>query len=400
MAVRVDLPLAEEYVPRRVSSLDSVGSRTWDELSAHLQATGAEVLPIRGGPSRPLPSHVRDAVVQAMDHKPRTSARGMPELRVTIAELLSRECATSVNPDTDVLVTNGAMHALSVVFRALLEPGDRVLIPAPSFFFEGMIRLAGAEPVYVPCYQEEDWRWDVSRIAEAVDSRTKMFIACNPSNPTGYLPTQQDMGAIVELSQVHKFIVLSDESYDRLVYDKASFTPMGGLGAPWENLITVRSMSKSYAMPSWRIGYIAASAPVVEACLKVFEWDCLHVNYVAQAASVAALRGPQGWLDGIVSEFESNRMLAYTAVQQAEALSCVFPQAGPFLFLNVSGLGQNCERLAEDLLREAGVPTVPGRYFQQPGYLRLPFGGDSRVVQAMAEALRSWAGSKSRRGSI
>jgi aminotransferase len=329
-----------------------------------------------------------------MEERNTRPSRGILELRTAIAELLSRECGASIDRETNVLVTNGAMHALDVVFRALLGPGDRVIIPSPTFFYGGMIRLTGAEPVYIPCYEEDGWRWDLSRISQAIDSNTKLFIACNPSNPTGYLPTRQDIDAILELAQKHNFVILSDESYERLVYDGASHYSIGPFLRSWQNTVLIRSMSKSYAMSTWRIGYIVGSDAMIDACLKVFEWECLYCNYIAQKAAAAAIQGPQDWLLDIVPEYQRNRDIAYGYVQQTELLSCICPKASPFLFINVSCLGSDCRSLAEDLLLEAGIPTVAGWYFQAPGYVRVPFGGDIDTIHFMGESLLRWADNK------
>jgi aspartate/methionine/tyrosine aminotransferase len=180
-----------------------------------------------------------------------------------------------------------------------------------------------------------------------------------------------------------------------MIYEGLYFSSFGSF-LPLENIVLVRSMSKSYAMPNWRIGFVVASEGMLNACLKIFEWDCLHCNYVGQKVAAAAIRGPQDWLDGVAREYELQRDMVYSAIQRTEFLSSVSPKAGPFHFVNTSRLNPNSGEVAEALLNEAGIPTVPGEFFQAPGYLRLPFGGDVKVIQQMSEALVRWDAEKAK----
>ena len=379
------------YLSRLVADLESVGSRDLEKRIASLQRTGMKILPLKGGATRPLPEHIRKAVLQALDEGDVRPSRGLSELREAITDLLQQEIGVSIDPERHVMITNGAMQALNITFRALLNPGDRVVIPSPAFFFGGMIRLAGGEPVYVPCSENEEWRWDLARISQAIDARTKLVLACNPTNPTGYLPTPEDLQRLLDLAKKHNFLVVADESYKRFVYDGAAFSSAGALLATHENVILISSMSKDYAIPNWRVGYIVASASLISTFVKLLEWECLHCGYVGQKVAAAAIQGPQDWLVDLPSAYQRNRDIAYEAVQQTQILSCVKPKAGPFLFVNVFGCERDCGKVAEELLVDAGIATVPGSYFQAPGYLRVPFGGTTDTLHALANSLRQWA---------
>ena len=334
------------------------------------------VLPLRGTAARPLPDHVRGAAVEALGEHERTPpTRGLVGLREAIARLHGRD------PETEVLVTSGAQHGLSVAFRALLDPGDEVIVPSPAYFFGGAIEAAGGRAVYVPSREEDGWLWDLDAIAAAVGPRTRAVVACNPGNPTGHLPATEEVAGLVAIAGRHGLAIVADEAYERYVYDGAR---IASLAERRPDAVLVRSIGKSYALPTWRLGYVVGARPFIDAALRALELDCIRCPYVGQRVAQAALEGPQSWLEDVASEYERNRDEALAAVE-AVGLSAVRPAAAPFLFVNLRGAGE------EELL-EAGIPAVPGRFFQAPGYARVPFGGD---VATLAGALRDWSQSRS-----
>jgi len=392
MAAMLESDGAAAYTVRArplLLDLDRVGSR---ELEDWIEAAGHEgLLRLRGGPVRPLPKHVREAILAALDEPDRRPSRGLPELRAAIAAELVRQAGVAVDPEQEVLVTNGAMQALNIVCRALLEPGDQVVIPTPNFFFDGVVRLAGGEPIYVPCSENEGWRWDLDRIEAAVTPRTRILVACNPTNPTGYLPSRADLEALCAMAERHHFVVLSDESYDRFVYDNARLTCLLELRGSSSNLILVRSLSKSHALAGWRMGYISARPDLIDAFRKVLEWECLHCAYVPQRAATAALEGPQEWLSHLASEYQAVRDQLWATLSESRWLSCAKPLAGPFFFLNVRRAEEASHQDGSEMLLGAGLPTVPGRYFQSPGYVRLPFGADPSTLRRVEHILCSFS---------
>jgi aminotransferase len=378
------------------------GSRALEDDVRARRESGQEILALRGGPSLPLPPHVREAAIAALDEPDRRPSRGLLELRVAICDALARETDAVLDPEREILVTNGAMHALNLILRAVLSPGDSVLIPAPAFYLDGAVRLAGAEPVYVPCSEEDGWRWDLDRIEAAITPRTRLLFACNPVNPTGFLPGREDLAALSALAERHGFLVLADESYDRFVYDGNRLTPILTVATyqPAEpvtpkprlddHIILVRSLSKSYTLASWRIGYIVGPPAIVDACTAVLEWEVLHCAYVGQRVATAAIAGPQDWLSGVTAGYQANRDVVYQVVCDSQWFTCARPGAGPFLFLNTERIEALGPIPPEQRLLDLGVPTVAGRHFQAPGYVRLPFGGDARTIDQLCAILRSF----------
>ncbi len=370
---------------RSVVDLERVGSREIDDLVA--QSGPARRLKLRGGPVLALPEHVRETAIAALAEPDRRPARGLPELREAIAERFLADAGTKVDPARELLVTNGAMQGLSSVFRALLQAGDEVVIPTPTFFFDGAIKLAGGTPVHVPCREEDDWGWDIERITAAVTHRTKVLLICNPTNPTGFLPGREDLAAIVSIARARDLLVVSDESYHHSSYGERDFVSIASFAEDADRLVTVRSLSKSHALANWRMGYVHAPAELLAAFAKIVEWECLHCGYVQQRVATAAITGPQDWLLKVNDEYRGIRDRLMPAIAKSEWLTCVKPAAGPFLFPDLRRAEEKTGVDGYTQLLALGIPTVPGRYFHGAGHVRLPFGADAETVARLAELL-------------
>jgi aspartate/methionine/tyrosine aminotransferase len=332
-------------------------------IAAERALAGRDVLPLKGSVAAPLPPHVREAAEAALDeHAVTPPSRGRLELRQAIA----RSLPAPADPERELLVTNGAMHALSLVFRALLAAGDEVIVPTPCYFFGGLIERAGG--IFVPVAS-----WDPAAIERAVTPRSTALVVTNPNNPDGRLPARAAVDELLALAERHRLTVVTDEAYERCIHD-------GELASAWgaPNVILVRSLGKSLAMPAWRLGFVAAEADVVDRCLRELEWDVIRVSHVAQRAATAALDGPQAWLDEVGEGYRRDRDAAHAAVVDHPILRAALPPATPFLWLELGGLS------SEQLL-DAGVAVVDGAAFGVPGYARLPFAG----AAALEDELRA-----------
>jgi aspartate/methionine/tyrosine aminotransferase len=341
-------------------------------IALERRLAGTDVLALKGTTAAPLPPHVREAAAAALDeHAVTPPSRGHAALR----EAIARSLPAPADPEREILVTNGAMHALGLAFRALLEPGDEVIVPTPCYFFAGLIERAGGVFVPVPSREEDGWRWGSAAIEAAVTARTRLLMLTNPNNPTGYLPTRPEMDRLLALASRHNLLVITDEAYERCIHE-------GVLASAWgaPHVILIRSLGKSLAMPNWRIGFVAGEAALIDACLRELEWDVLRVSHVVQRAATAALEGPQDWLAGRREQDTRDRDAAYAAVTEA-GLSCALPLATPFLFPQLRGVDA-------DWLLAARIPVVPGSAFGAPGYARLPFGGAAELAAELRGALQ------------
>ena len=354
-----------------------------EELLRERRERGEPVVPLHGTAAPALPTHVVDAVAAALAAPQRTApARGLDALRASLAAEIERSTARPVDPATELLVTNGAMQALGVCFRALLAPGDEVVVPAPSFFFEGPIRAAGGIPVYVPSTAGNGWCCDPRAVAVAIGSRTRALLLCNPGNPTGTVPARAEVETVVQLAADAGLLVVTDEAYEASLWGDAQ---LASAFAAAEDVVLVRSLGKSLSLPTLRLGLVAGPAAHVERCAEVLEWDCLRVGVAAQHAAIAALEGDRGWLDDVHGAMQTSLGVAARAARDA-GLEFVPPAAAPFLFV-----GDGSDPGLAGALVQAGLPVVDGVHFQAPGYARLPFGGAAEARSELERALSRFA---------
>ncbi|ATY16682.1 pyridoxal phosphate-dependent aminotransferase [Amycolatopsis sp. AA4] len=339
------------------------------------------MLPLVGAPVLPMPAHVREAVCEAMGKPDPRDSRGLPELRAAIAA----EHGPGVDPERRLLVTHGAQHGLSLVLRTVLEPGDEVIVPTPAYFFDGAIRESGAAPVYVP--PGKDWTFDLDAMAAAVTSRSRALLLCNPVNPTGYLPDAATVAAVVGLAARHGLVVISDDSWRHFAFDQNEHHPIERLSGEWPHLITVASLSKYFALATWRIGYVLAPAEIVDAMERRLQWEAVCCGAVAQYAAAAALTGPRDWLDREHSTYQRKRDLVCDGIAAVGLPAPVRPGGGAFLLADCGRLGGSPDDIDRALLRN-GVTAIRGADLHAPGtHVRLTFGAAEPVLEQLVSAL-------------
>jgi aspartate aminotransferase/aminotransferase len=366
--------------------LPRVTSNELSDLADRLRYQGRDILTLCGTPYWAPPEYVREATQRVARENLNAPSKGFPELRQAISNWLEKD-KIAVDPKTEILVTNGAMHALSLIFTTLLDPNDEVVMYRPGFFFFGPIRLAGGVPVYAETKQATGWRWDAKALEDAISSKTKLIVINSPTNPTGYLANEGDLLAVAEIARKYDLLVVSDESYDNMVYDEGRYLRAASIREMSDRTITVCSFTKTFALQPWRVGFVAAPSHLTEYFQKVLEWNVLRCSHVAQWAARAALEGPQVWVSEIASRFQRSRDLMMEGLKSAGGIAFVTPKGAPFLFLNVSQLGFSGTEFSLWLLNEYGVPTDPGTFFGSDSHVRLPFGGSDEVVQEAAKRI-------------
>jgi aminotransferase len=279
---------------------------------------------------------------------------------------------------------------MSLALRALIKPGDEVLVPAPTYFFDGLIRLAGSTPRYVHTTANDGWRIDVDAIAAAISSRTRAILLCNPNNPTGDVPTEECLRDIVTLADSHGLLVFSDESYERYVHDGPGYVPLMSFSGISDRLVTVTSLSKNYAFTNWRVGYVHSNKRLIDKIHTALECDVINVGDVQQAAALAALTGPSDWLDGEFATMKQRRdvLMAYLA---EAGIPAVRPAAGIFVFADLSATGR-CGTDLEELLLDAGIAALSGQAFKGPAdHVRLLYGAKRPDVEKLGRRIGSVA---------
>ncbi|MBO9523484.1 MAG: pyridoxal phosphate-dependent aminotransferase [Nocardioidaceae bacterium] len=380
------MPTTAAWSLPAATALPEMGAMATRERARHTAEDGTVMLPLVGAPVLPMPGHVRRAAAAALDRPDLRDTRGLPELRAALAAELGRD-GLEVDPERRLLVTHGAMQGLSLVLRTVLAPGDEVIVPTPTFFFDGFLRQAGAHPVHVPSYEADGWALDVAALEAAVTPRTRVLLLCNPNNPTGYLPDAATLEAVVDLAARHGLLVVSDESWQHFTYDGRRYTPIESLADRWPHLVTVTSLSKYYALASWRVGYVLAPPAIVDAVERRFQWEAVCCGVVPQAAAAAALTGPRDWLDEARATYQAKRDLVCDGIAASGLATTARPASGAFLLVDCARLGATPEAIDRALLRQ-GIAAIRGADLHAPQtHVRLVYGADDDVLGALVDGL-------------
>lgn len=357
-----------------------------DARAKEMKAQGLDVVGFGAGePDFDTPEYIRDAAKYALDHgyTRYTPAAGMMELRKVICKKLARDNGLHYEP-SQIIVGNGAKHSLFSTFTAILNPGDEVIIPAPYWVsYPEIVRMAGGVPVYVPMNPDKEFAFSAEDIAPYVTERTKALILNSPSNPSGAVLSERALESIARLAVERQFYVVSDEIYEKLIYDGCRHISIASLGEDiYNQTIVINGMSKAYAMTGWRIGYAAGPREIIRAMSNYQSHATSNPNAVAQFASITALEGGEELMQAMVREFDARRKFIVQAINDVEGLSCPTPKGAFYVMMNVSALigkryrGETIKGsmdFAAMLLDAQKVAVVPGAPFGAEGYCRLSY---------------------------
>jgi aminotransferase len=364
-----------------------MGAMETGDRAAQARRDGIPVLPLVGAPILPMPDHVRQAVADGLSQPDPRDTRGLLELREAIAAEWEGEHGLEVDPERRLLITHGAMQGLSLVLRTVLGRGDEVLVPSPTFFFDGPILEAGATAVYVPSREEDGWTIDLAGLEAALTPRSRAVLLCNPNNPTGYLPDREALEAVVDFAARHGLLVISDDSWRHFVYDGRAYTPVEALADRWPHLVTVMSLSKYYALSSWRVGYVLGQPEIVDAVHRRLQWEQAWCGIYSQRAAAAALTGPRDWLERSLQGYEAKRDFVCDGIAASGLAEPARPQAGAFLLVDCARLGDSPEAIDRALLRQ-GIATVRGGDMHGPDtHVRILFGSDGPLLDELIRGL-------------
>ena len=357
-----------------------------DARAKEMRATGLDVIGFGAGePDFPTPQHICDAAKEALDlgMTRYTPAAGTKELRKAICEKLRRDNDMTYTYG-DILVSSGAKHTLFTILQGIIDPGDEVLIPTPCWVsYPEMVRMAGGVPIFIPADESTNFIPTSRDIASRVTRRTKAIIITSPSNPNGSVWEQEQLQFVADLAVSHPFYVISDEIYEKLIYDGRKHLSIAQLGEQIKaQTFLVNGMSKAYAMTGWRIGYVAGPRHEITAMANFQSQATSNANTIAQYAAMKALQGDQSCVDEMVKEFEKRRDLMVERINAIPGISCRKPQGAFYIMMNIRQLlgrtynGRVLESsmdFAELLLAEKQVAVVPGVAFEAEGYCRLSY---------------------------
>ncbi len=389
------------------SAMSQIGTETAFEVlvrARQLEAQGKSIIHLEiGEPDFDTPSHIRQAAKAALDegwtHYGPT--QGLSELREAIAGYVSCTRAIHVGPGS-VCVVPGGKPVIFFSMLALLEPGDEVIYPNPSFpIYESMIRYCGATPVPVPLLEERGFAFDLDLFRSRLSDKTKMVILNSPANPTGGVLSREDLSTIAGWLRNRDVVVLSDEIYSRICYgaEAASIAAEPGM---LDKTIILDGFSKTYAMTGWRIGYGVFPPFLVDAVNKLMVNSNSCTASFTQRAAVAALSGDQTPVDEMVSEFRRRRDAFVAELNSMPGVRCALPEGAFYAFANIEQTGWRSRPLADALLNEAGVACLSGTAFGRygEGYLRFSYANSLENLLEAARRIRRFLGQEAEKADI
>ena len=352
-----------------------------------MKAQGIDVVSFGAGePDFDTPTPIKEAAIEAIrtGFTKYTPASGIDELKEAVCEKFKRDNGLEFEK-SQIVISCGGKHAFYNLAQVLLDPGDEVIIPAPYWVsYPDMVRLAGGVPVTLPTQEENGFKLAPPQLEEALSDKTKIVVINSPSNPTGATYTKDELDALASILLKHPHVyVISDEIYEKIVYDGVSFVSIANGGEEiLERTIIIHGVSKTYAMTGWRIGFTAGKAEIIKAVSMLQSQSTSNPTSIAQKAAVAALRGPQDAVEEMRQAYQQRRDYIVPRLNRMKGVTCFTPQGAFYAFPNFRAYFSKSYKghrisngydLAAYLLEEVKVAVVPGDAFGAEGYLRLSF---------------------------
>src|SRR6201993_55420 len=372
-------------ISERAAQLTPSLTLSIDSKAKAMKAEGIDVCGFGAGePDFDTPEHIKKAAADALAAgvTKYTPSSGIPELRQAIAEKLASDNGLTYRA-SQIIVSNGAKHACYNAILATCQPGDEVIIPSPYWLsYPEMVRLGGAEPIFVQTKEENGWENSRDAFENAMTPRTKMIILNSPNNPTGAVYTREEIAGIAEVAAEEEILILSDEIYEKLVYDGHEHVSIASLGNEFYDLtITVNGFSKAYAMTGWRLGYLGAPEPIARAIDSIQSHVTSNPCSFAQKGAIAALKGDQQNVADMRDEFDMRRQYIVERFAKIPNVSIVKPNGAFYVLANIRKLGLTSQNFADRLLSKANVSVVPGIAFGDDRTVRFSYATSLDVIK-------------------
>ena len=365
-----------------------------------LKAKGVDVLSLTvGEPDFVTPKKIQKAAIASIEDGRAsyyTPSGGIPELKQAIVSYVEREYQLRYQPK-QVIVTDGAKYALYLLFQAILNVGDEVIIPVPYWVSYGeQVKLAEGKPVFVSSTQEQSFKVSVAQLEAVRTDKTKAIILNSPSNPTGVIYTEEELRQIGEWAVAHNILIIADDIYGRLVYNGHRFTPIATISeAIRQQTIIINGVSKTYAMTGWRIGFAVGDEKIIQAMTQLASQSTSNPVAVSQYAAIEALTGEQSTVEDMRQAFEKRLNHIYPKVAALPGVSLIKPEGAFYLFPNVKKTLEICgydnvTNWVEDLLQEAHVALVTGEGFGAPEHVRMSYATDLMTLEKAIERMNDF----------
>ena len=343
-----------------------------------------------GEPDFDTPWHVREEGIYSLE-KGRTfytSNEGLMELKVEIDRYLKRKCGVSYDPANEILVTVGGSEAIDLAMRAMLDPGDEVILPEPCYVsYKPCVILADGVPVTIPLQEKNEFKLTAEELEAAITDKTKILVLPFPNNPTGSVMTREDLEPIAKLCIEHDIFVVSDEIYGALTYGTDHVT-IASLPGMWERTVLINGFSKAYAMTGWRLGYACAPAEILAQMLKIHQFAIMCAPTTSQYAAVEAMRNGDDDVEMMREAYnQRRRFLVHTFREMG--LDCFEPFGAFYIFPSIKSTGMTSDEFAEKLLKEEKVAVVPGTAFGDSGegFLRISYAYSLEELKTATERI-------------
>ncbi|MBR7184755.1 MAG: aminotransferase class I/II-fold pyridoxal phosphate-dependent enzyme [Clostridia bacterium] len=354
-----------QLLSRTVQGIKPSGIRKFFDLLENMQDVVALTV---GQPDFATPWHIREAGIQSLEQGKTyyTSNAGTFELRRSIAAYLDRRFSLRYDPAHEIVVTVGGSEAIDLTMRALIEPGDEVIVPTPSFVCYGpLVELCHGVPVYIQTQAKDNFKLTAEDLRAAITPKTKLLVLPFPNNPTGAIMTREDLEAIAEVLRGTNILVLSDEIYAELTYGRRHVS-VAAIDGMWERTILTSGFSKAYAMTGWRLGYVAAPEPLAQQMLKIHQFAVMCAPTTSQLAAIEAMENGDEDIAYMADAYNQRRRCIVKGLRDM-GLPCFEPEGAFYVFPDISGFGLSCEEFCERLLYENKVAIVPGTAFGAGG---------------------------------
>lgn len=355
----------KDFISKRAKTIPPSGIRKFFDLALTME----EVISLGvGEPDFCTPWNICEASIYSIEQggTAYTSNRGLQPLREAISYSLGKNYGLSYDPDREMIITTGVSEGLDIAVRAVVDPGDEVLVAEPCYVsYSPCVTLAGGIPVPVPCSEKDHFRLNPDMLMEKITARSKALIINFPNNPTGAVMRQEHLKAIADIVTDHDLLLISDEVYSELTYENRH-TAAATIGDLNERTITLNGFSKAYAMTGWRIGYLCAPEDICNAALKIHQYVMLCAPVMGQVAALEGIRKGEDEKDRMVREYRVRRNVFVDSLNRI-GLSCHLPEGAFYAFPSVEKTGMNDVEFAETLLKEEHVAVVPGSVFGEGG---------------------------------
>lgn len=385
---------------KRITGIEPSVTLAISAMARAMQQDGKDICSFSAGePDFDTPEHIKTAAKQALDlgKTKYGAAAGEPQLREAIATKLQRDNNLNYNA-ANILVTNGGKHSLYNLMMTLIDPGDEVIIPAPFWLsYPEMVKLADGIPVIVPTDSSTGYKISPEALNAAITPRTKLFVLNSPSNPSGVVYTPAELQALAKVIVDRDILVVSDEIYEKIIYDGVEQVSIGALGADiFQRTIISNGFAKAYAMTGWRIGYLAAPVELIQAASALQGHSTSNVCTFAQYGAIAALEGSQDCVETMRQAFAMRRQVILDRLQAIPGLSCAKPDGAFYVFINIGSTNLKSLEFCKQLLEQQQVAAIPGQPFGADDHIRISYATDLITIEKgmdrLAQFIRSCHG--------